>query len=247
MTQQTKTTNNFLFDVDGTLTPSRGKIDANFEEWFLDFCRRNRVYLVTGSDYNKTIEQLGIDLCLSVERVYNCSGNEVWTKGHRIFQNDWRMGIEVERWLLEHLKASKFPLRTGTHIEIRTGTVNFSIVGRGATLGERLMYRKWDIETGERAQIAQEFNLRFPELHAQIGGETGLDIFPRGCDKSQVLNDFKKESKIFFFGDRTEPGGNDHSIASAVEKLQNGRTFSVKDWRDTFETLQYLVEAKIAE
>ena len=27
----------FLFDVDGTLTPSRGRIDPDFEQWFLKF------------------------------------------------------------------------------------------------------------------------------------------------------------------------------------------------------------------
>ena len=29
--------NNFIFDVDGTLTPSRGQIDKTFGDWFLDF------------------------------------------------------------------------------------------------------------------------------------------------------------------------------------------------------------------
>ena len=28
----------FIFDVDGTLTPSREKIAPEFERWFLDFC-----------------------------------------------------------------------------------------------------------------------------------------------------------------------------------------------------------------
>ena len=51
----------FIFDVDGTLTPSRGTIDAGFKEFFMDFCNKNNVYLVTGSDRPKTIEQIGED------------------------------------------------------------------------------------------------------------------------------------------------------------------------------------------
>ena len=28
----------FIFDVDGTLTPSRGKIDDDFKKFFVEFC-----------------------------------------------------------------------------------------------------------------------------------------------------------------------------------------------------------------
>ena len=49
----------FIFDVDGTLTPSRGKIDEKFSQFFFDFCTLNHVYLVTGSDKPKTVEQIG--------------------------------------------------------------------------------------------------------------------------------------------------------------------------------------------
>ena len=30
----------FVFDVDGTLTPSRGKIDPQFEVWFSSFIEK---------------------------------------------------------------------------------------------------------------------------------------------------------------------------------------------------------------
>ena len=43
----------FVFDVDGTLTPSRGLIDMEFQKYFMDFCEDNFVYLITGSDRQK--------------------------------------------------------------------------------------------------------------------------------------------------------------------------------------------------
>ena len=52
----------FIFDVDGTLTPSRGKIDPDFLQFMLFFSGKNDVYLVTGSDRSKTLEQVGLDL-----------------------------------------------------------------------------------------------------------------------------------------------------------------------------------------
>ena len=51
--------NRFIFDVDGTLTPSRKQIDKEFAKFFLHFCKTNYVYFVTGSDRDKTVEQVG--------------------------------------------------------------------------------------------------------------------------------------------------------------------------------------------
>ena len=48
----------FIFDVDGTLTPSRQEIDMDFAVFFTDFCAENDVYLVTGRDREKRIEQV---------------------------------------------------------------------------------------------------------------------------------------------------------------------------------------------
>ena len=42
----------FIFDVDGTLTPSRQEMDKEFQKWFTGFQEKNFPYLVTGSDSN---------------------------------------------------------------------------------------------------------------------------------------------------------------------------------------------------
>ena len=233
--------NKFIFDVDGTLTPSRQTIDTKFKDWFIDFCDSNDVYLVTGSDYAKTLEQVGIEVCMSVKRIYNCSGSDVWEQGVNVRTNDWAAPKELYDLMYGWLEASKFPARMGRHIEERPGMINFSIVGRGATLGERKMYVEWDTNNRERESIAHQINMEFDGITATVGGETGIDIHPTGADKSQILKDFSKEDKIYFFGDRTEPGGNDYPIA----KLLGKTSFQVKNWRDTWERLAYFQEAKV--
>ena len=238
--------NKFIFDVDGTLTPSRGAIDGRFKEFFLEFIHDNDTYLVTGSDYSKTLEQLGPEICNSVKCIYNCSGNDIWIKGVNVKTTAWELPDEPKKWLLESLSASKFVLRTGNHIETRPGSVNFSVVGRNATMKERQLYVAWDNESGERQRLASEFNHLFHELEARIGGETGLDIYPRGKDKAQVMADFKREDKVYFFGDRVNPGGNDYPLANAITRRGNGMAVGVKHWQDTFERLAYYQEAGIA-
>lgn len=230
--------NKFIFDVDGTLTPSRGKIDPEFNKFFFNFACTYDVYLVTGSDYDKTVEQLGNSLCCMVKRVYNCSGNDVWQNGTNIYTNDWTLPEEAREFLNQKLSTSEFPLRTGLHIEDRPGMVNFSVVGRNATLGERKLYHTYDTQTLERHQIAKEFKLQFPLIEATVGGETGIDIFPIGSDKSQILSDFSDDDFIYFFGDMCKPGGNDFPIANAIREGEKmGVPYQVDSWKDTWRQL----------
>jgi len=227
--------NKFIFDVDGTLTPSRGLIDPTFKKFFNDFCRANPVYLVTGSDKPKTVEQLGKDTYNLCHTVYNCNGNNVWQSNKLVRTNDWALPKNTHEWLSEKLTNSRFPLRTGLHFEYRPGMVNFSIVGRNANLEQRKQYIAWDTKYNERNYIANSFNLIFSDVEARPGGETGIDITPRGADKSQILTDFDDSDHIVFFGDRMDETGNDYPLALAN---YNGVNYHVEGWAETWEILQ---------
>lgn len=229
----------FIFDVDGTLTPSRQVIDPQFKEFFLEFMRSHKVWLVTGSDYKKTLEQLGSEICNSVATVYNCSGNDVWFKGKRVNAKPFHMPDKLKTFLQGWLQASPFALRTGNHIEERMGTVNYSVVGRNATLGERKLYIKHDLANRERETIAFQINSDFRDITATVGGETGIDIYPKGHDKSQILDDFDAPyENILFFGDKMEIGGNDWPLA---KHLPEKNTYHVKDWKDTKKILESII------
>jgi phosphomannomutase len=228
----------YIFDVDGTLTPSRGLMDPEFSSFFYDFCCRHNVYLVTGSDKPKTVEQLGNVIFGSAQRVYNCSGSDVYEGGINVHRSDWTLPEDARDWLNTELDESDFSIRTGNHIEERPGMVNFSVVGRNATLGERKLYVEFDTDNNERNCIVKEFNLQFPELDAKAGGETGIDISPKGSDKSQIMRDFSDTDFIYFFGDRMDKSGNDRPLADVIK---NGKSIHVKDWRHTYKTLLGMV------
>ena len=220
--------------MDGTLTPSRKKIEHEFWAPFLIFCRNNDVYLVTGSDHAKTVEQLGLDICYTAKRVYNCSGSDVYEKDKNVYRDDWELPKEVENFLMDELAYSCFPIRNGLHIERRFGGVNFSILGRKSTcFVEREEYVKWDTERLERHDIAERLRKNFPDLSVALGGQTGLDIGPLGSDKSQILRDFSKDDELHFFGDRIEKGGNDHTLAMRIVENMMGVAYNVKDYTET--------------
>lgn len=227
----------YIFDVDGTLTPSRGAINPEFLKFMIRFARTNNVYLATGSDAPKTIEQVRKMLFNTVNRSYNCSGNSVWEKGVNVYNNDWKLPDEPWKYLESVLLYNRFMPKTGWHFDERPGLINFSIVGRKAKPHQREAYVKWDIQYRDREVIAREFNIEFSEKHnvvAQVAGETGLDIMPIGKGKQQILNDFDKTDNIVFFGDKCEKGGNDYDIAEAVKQLPNGTVYHVKDWEETW-------------
>ena len=230
----------FVFDVDGTLTPSRGQIDPEFKTFFNSFCMANDVYLVTGSDRDKTIEQIGEDTYNLCKRVYQCSGNDVWEREVNTRTNDWKISTEMRDALNELVDCSLFPLRTGNHIEERPGMVNFCTVGRNANLEERAAYVEYDSRLEERVLMAGFLVQEFDDITATVGGETGIDIGELGSDKSQILRDFEESDRIHFYGDAIFEGGNDYPLADALKKFQLGFSHRVTDWEDTFIKLEIL-------
>lgn len=228
----------YIFDVDGTLTPSRGKMDENFSKFFFDFCTLNKVYLVTGSDRAKTIEQVGNVIYGMCKRVYNCSGSDVYNGNTNVYKTLWKLPDLARQFLLQTLDEEDFNIRTGNHIEERPGMVNYSVVGRNATQQDRDVFIEWESCNGSRRRTADAFNIMFPTLQATIGGETGIDIAPRGSDKGQILRDFKTTDTIKFFGDAMFEGGNDYPLAKLL-KYPN-KAFEVTDWQDTWNKLKEL-------
>ena len=221
----------FIFDVDGTLTPSRQQINFEFMCFMIKFCCTYDVYLVTGSDRAKPIEQVGLDVYNRSIRVYNCSGADVYIKDYNVYKSNWKPTRKLINFLSDELDYSTFSYKTGNHIEHRPGGINFSVLGRGDdSMKYRKEYVKWDINTNERILMAHRITSEFPDLKVQIGGETGLDI--SDTDKSQILRDFNPEDEIHFFGDMMLEGQNDYPLAKAVNEL-GGHTYHVKDWNHT--------------
>ena len=223
----------YIFDIDGTLTPSRGLINTNFKRYMLAFMGNNYVYFVTGSDKPKTVEQIGTEIYNRAVKVYQCSGNDVWQQDNNLSTNNFELPEEAEKFLAVRLNDSK----TGKHFDFRPGLLNFSILGRNASLQERAMYKLFNSEDDERDYIARDFNELFPGYVATVAGEIGIDISPEGMDKAQIIHDFSAHDELHFFGDSMEPGGNDYSLSLEIAQ-QGGNVYHVKDWKDTWDILQ---------
>ena len=228
---------NYIFDIDGTLTPSRLSIDPEFELFFKEWIKGKNVYLVTGSNKEKTIEQIGKNIWLTAKRVYQSCGNQVWEKGKLIRENDFFLEENIKQDLKKILNSSNWLEKYGNHFEQRVGLVNFSIIGRNCSQEKRKEYYLWDQKNKERIKICEFIMSKFQHIEASVGGEISIDIYEKGKNKAQVLDEIK--GSISFFGDKMDIGGNDYPIAErlATEKRKYN-LFKVKNPKETWDILK---------
>ena len=232
----------YLFDVDGTLTPARQPMRAEFASYFRTFVNRFAVFLVSGSDYDKLCEQLPNDILLECRGVFGCSGAQYFERGEALFNRDHRFPNALTQACEEFVRLSAYAKRCGTHLEFRPGVLNVSSVGRSASNADRQHYYEWDNIAGERQRFADWINAQMPGYEASVGGQISIDIVPQGWNKSSVIAEIHKrvgEVDMTFFGDRICPGGNDLPLADALQTLNgNHRSFAVHGDADTFARLK---------
>lgn len=211
-----------LFDLDGTLSLPRQKCLPSM----LDFLGKLRkvclVGIVSGSDLAKINEQIGKPAFEVADYVFSENGVQGFKDGKEIISKSIALELgepklkELINWVLRYIADLDIPIKRGTFVEYRKGMLNFSPIGRNCSLEERLAFNAFDKEHGIRETMAQKLREEFGQkfnLQFSIGGQISIDCFIQGWDKRFCLQHFDaSKMQIHFFGDRTEPGGNDHEI-----------------------------------
>lgn len=236
----------YLFDVDGTLTPPLEEIDEEFADVFLTWAKdpHKKIYLVTGSDVNKIKRQLFPSFIDQCDGIFTCSGNVFYSKRKLIYKHK----LELPPTFIEDLElyleqGSDWRTKTGNHIEVRSGMVNFTTLGRNASPKLREAYQEWDSYRHERLDIIDYITKLYPQFEASIGGTISVDIYPRGQNKSQVVNTLHglhgTAIPMVFVGDRNVPGGNDWPLAQRLESLEGCRWLQVNSYKETWTLIEF--------
>ncbi|ETO24501.1 hypothetical protein RFI_12657 [Reticulomyxa filosa] len=241
-----------LFDVDGTLTPARLKVEPFV--WELLTEARKKVYLgiVGGSDLPKQQEQLSVgnnavdSLVLYLGLMFKKAHVNVYSINKNEMIRDVRIRISWFIFFLNYLKRFinfclhyiadlDIPIKRGTFVEFRSGMINVSPIGRNCSQEEREEFYKYDQKHKIREKMIQEFANQLPDLakklKCSIGGQISFDVFPHGWDKTYCLQFVEKENfkEVHFFGDKTEYGGNDYEISNDKRTISH----TVKNPKDT--------------
>ena len=234
----------FLFDVDGTLTLPRLPMDYDMKDSLTNLynCNNCDLGFVGGSDLHKQIEQIGEDNMSLFTWKFSENGLVSYYKDELINKTSLldKLGEDNYQKLinvcLSVLSETIVPVKRGNFIELRNGMINISPIGRSCTQSERDAFFKWDETHKIREQIIEKIKSKLPDLNLNfsIGGQISIDIFPVGWDKTYCLQFLQgKYKNIYFFGDKTDPGGNDYEIYSDPRVS----AFSVKKYTETISLL----------
>lgn len=234
-----------LFDIDGTLTPSRLHAPPEIIQMIKDLRKVCDVGVVGGSDLPKQYDQLGNDVFDLVDYSFSENGLVAY-KGHeRIGNHSIRTAISPDQYkrfvnfVLRYIADLDIPVKSGTFVELRTGLINICPIGRNCTQQERNEFGKLDKVQHIRHNMVEAMKKEFPDLKLQysIGGQISFDVFPIGWSKVYCLQFVEgKYDEIHFFGDMTCEGGNDYEIAHDKRVIAH----TVKNPADTLQQITEL-------
>lgn len=119
-------------------------------------------------------------------------------------------------------------------IENRISQVTFSALGQAMGTSEKY---DWDPDMKKREAIVAECQKILPDFLYDIGGTTSINVAKPGMNKEFGMTHLLEElnvdkSEVLYFGDMTQPGGNDYPV------VQMGiDTITVRSHEDTLYAL----------
>lgn len=120
-------------------------------------------------------------------------------------------------------------------IENRLSQVTFSALGQKASTEVKYA---WDPDMKKREQIVAKCQEKLPDFLYEIGGTTSINVAAPGMNKEFGMTHLLEElhvqkPDVLYFGDMTQPGGNDYPI------VQMGiDTITVRSHEDTLYALR---------
>jgi len=210
-----------LFDLDGTLAESTQKVSHDMKYLLKQLKRKYELALVGGSAFDQHCRQIGDDIFIIFDYIFSENGIMAYHKGELIHSNDIRDVILEEtmqsliNFVLRYIADLELPKKRGKFIDFRRGLLYITPMGSNCSLNERKEFIEFDKENHIRTNMITELVDRFGDVfEIKLGGQIGLGVYPKGWDKTYCLQhlNLAKYPEIHFFGDRTEPDGNDYCL-----------------------------------
>jgi phosphomannomutase len=217
-----------VFDLDGTLAPSKSPVDAETLTLLHDLLGIVKVAVISGGAWAQFEKQVLSNLPHD-DRLVNLS--LLPTCGTKFFQyaGDWKelysedfTPEEKEKIVSSLQKAiglTGFSVEKtwGKTIEDRGSQITYSALGQQAPLEEK---NKWDPGIAKRKKIKSIVDTFIPEFSVRIGGATSIDITQPGIDKAYGIGKLRdilgiSLNEMIFVGDALFVGGNDYPAEQA--------------------------------
>jgi len=260
-----------LFDMDGTLTAARKKASWSIVEPLLRLSNYAHIGIVTGSPMEYLKQQCSIlwsdigSIDVDNMTLFPCNGTQSYSYSHS--EKEWaitsdtnmknHMGANNYRQTIREIFAlqtsyadshTDMPL-TGNFISDRKSMVNWCPIGRDADALDREKFVQFDKKNRCRESLKEELEYSLAETNVHnivctLGGNTSIDIYPAGWDKTYVLRHLTSYTNTWFVGDKCDGHGNDRTLYD--ELAPKGTSFKTLSPDNTIEIINKIVD-KIKE
>ncbi|MES2215985.1 MAG: HAD-IIB family hydrolase [Patescibacteria group bacterium] len=211
-----------IFDLDGTLAPSKSPIEDEMGQLLIKLLGFVKVAIISGGGYPQFQTQLLGRLPHGLAYYTNllllpASGTSLYT-----WKGDWHQNYSEEIPIEDRKRIISTLARAmqgfvneeksyGPIIEDRLSQITFSGMGQSAPLSKKIV---WDSDHKKRQKIVEIIAPKLPEYDCRIGGTSSIDITHKGVNKAYGIRKLEQyldldASQILFVGDALFHGGND--------------------------------------
>lgn len=249
-----------VFDLDGTLAPSKSVMDEEMGSLIKQLLSVKKVAVIGGGKFALFEHQFLNELKIPETLLKNLYLFPTTATTFLRYSNGWKKvySHDLTKAEIDQILAAfeavfeeiryQHPAKTyGTVIENRGTQVTWSALGQDivAVLGKKgvEIKNKWrDENTPLKLKIARALQKRLPNLEVLAAGHTSIDITKKGIDKSYGLQQIEKYLKVkitrmLFLGDAIFPGGNDYAITKTPIDY-----VSVKNPEETKKVIRHILE-----
>ena len=225
------------FDIDQTLNIAKTPIPPEIAELLCRCLEHFEICPISGQKFEQFLVQIvqpletaGVtDAQLAHLHLFAAQGTQYYR--YNLAQHDWEQvynyplsdqdvaqitatleqaARELGYWEADQLKPGD------EIIENRLSQVTFSALGQTASTDVKYA---WDPDTKKRQAIVAKCQAKLPQFLYEIGGTTSINVAAPGMNKefgmTHLLEELQAEkSDVLYFGDMTQPGGNDYPVVA---------------------------------
>ena len=218
-----------MFDLDGTLTPSKSAIEPAVAEVLGKLIEMKKVAIISGGNFTQFQNQFIKKLPTTIKMMNNLFIMPVSGSCLYIWNGDWELQYAenlapggkmiIKEALAKSLVEGGYeePKEIfGMTIEDRGSQITFSAIGQKAPIDIK---KNWDPDRVKRQNITKILAPMVPQFDVVIGGMTSIDITRKGVNKAYGIRKIEGylklgPEKILFVGDALFEGGNDFPAKS---------------------------------
>jgi hypothetical protein len=217
-----------VFDLDGTLAPSKSSLDAEMSALLHDLLGVVKVAVISGGAWlqfeKQVLSHLPQDESLARLSILPTCGTKFFQytgKWKQLYSEDFTKDekAKIVSALKEAIGKAGFHVEKtwGEIIEDRGSQITYSALGQQAPLEEK---EKWDSDFAKRKKIKVILDTFIPEFSVRIGGSTSIDVTKPGIDKAYGIKKLRdilgiSVKEMIYIGDALFVGGNDYPAEQA--------------------------------